>query len=256
MRPRVSKSLCDVGISIACSTDEVLAAVLSRQLFRTAPDCDRVDVEFELVDEADGSTRLTIDGALVARSHEPEQLLGVIEAALMTIIPDRSRSHVFLHAGVVGGTKGAILIVGHSTSGKSRLVQELAGRGMPYFSDDLAPLDASGLVHPFPKGLGLRLPEKVRFYDLESLGFSVASDPSPVGAVIVTHFEATASDPLRLLRSSEAAASLLVHLRSRPDERAISTVRALVAKTAVFAGPRPDAAAFASGLDDLLTKSS
>ena len=60
------------------------------------------------------------------------------------------------HAGVVGWNGRAILLPGNSFAGKSTLVAELVRLGASYYSDEVAMLDESGLVHPYPRPLTLR----------------------------------------------------------------------------------------------------
>lgn len=64
--------------------------------------------------------------------------------------------HALIHAGVVAGDGGAILLAGPSGHGKSTLALELAVRGWTLFSDDFAPLALTdGTVAPFPRAIGI-----------------------------------------------------------------------------------------------------
>ena len=63
-----------------------------------------------------------------------------------------------VHAGVVTWHERAVLLPGRTRSGKTTLVTELVKRGATYFSDELALLDRSGLVHPYPRSLCVRVP--------------------------------------------------------------------------------------------------
>ena len=65
--------------------------------------------------------------------------------------------HYMLHAGAVGGPRGAMLFLGGPGFGKTTLILALAARGHALYSDEFACVDrATGLVHPFPRALGLR----------------------------------------------------------------------------------------------------
>jgi hypothetical protein len=62
----------------------------------------------------------------------------------------------FLYAGVVAWQGHAIVFPGRSLSGKTTLVREMLRLGATYYSDEFAVVDNSGLVHSFPRPLGIR----------------------------------------------------------------------------------------------------
>src|SRR5205085_11744707 len=96
-----------------------------------------------------GSTRVARDPAL-------ERLLEAFEADLHLYIATASPNLTFLHAGVVGWKGRAIVVPGSSFTGKTTLVREMLHLGATYYSDEFAVVDRSGLVHPFPRPLGIR----------------------------------------------------------------------------------------------------
>lgn len=83
----------------------------------------------------------------------PEQLFARVFEALL----DRVSGFAVLHAGAVAHAGRAWLLAGPSGAGKTTLTLALLARGFLLLSDDFAPLELStGLVHPFPKSLGVR----------------------------------------------------------------------------------------------------
>jgi len=102
----------------------------------------------------EGWERTAFDaGGDAAPGLSPEQLFARIFEALL----DRVAGFAVLHAGAVAHAGRAWLLAGPSGAGKTTLTLALLERGFPLLSDDFAPLDlATGLVHPFPKSLGVR----------------------------------------------------------------------------------------------------
>jgi len=103
-----------------------------------------------------------------------------------------------LHAAVLAGHGRAWLISGPSGSGKSSLGRALVRRGYELLSDDLAPLClADGLVHPFPRRLGLVVdsgcpaPEGAllvgdkAYVTAEQIGVQLANEPLPPGGIVL-----------------------------------------------------------------------
>lgn len=162
------------------------------------------------------------------------------------LVAQHSPSHVFVHAGVVGQRGGALVVAGRSFSGKSSLVAALVGQGATYLSDEFAPLDESGLVHPYPRPLGLRrsrreFPQPVA---LESLSATVAAAPLPVTGVVFTQFEADARWEPRPLTEGAGILGLLdntVIARTDPERCLRVLGRAIRRGTTVLAGDRGDA---------------
>src|SRR5258706_3289708 len=82
------------------------------------------------------------DDVKVARSLEPTAIVSALESDLQLYLAERARRRIFVHAGVVGWQGRAVLIPGHSMSGKSTLVAALVRAGASYYSDEYAVLDA------------------------------------------------------------------------------------------------------------------
>jgi hypothetical protein len=161
-----------------------------------------------------------------------EILDGVVRSRLASAAPDK----VFVHAGAVayGGT--ALLVPAPSFAGKTTLVAGLVRAGATYYSDEFAPLDADGLVHPYAKPLSLRGADHVQTdHHVESLGGIAGEEPLPVGVVVVTTFRPGAEWRPKRLSAGEGALALLsnaVPARKRPAQALRAATRA--ADGAVF----------------------
>ena len=109
--------------------------------------------QFELT--RDGA--ITVDGAVVARAGADRGASLIRLGSVMRHhLAQHAPAHVFIHAGVVcvGGT--SIVIPGSSRSGKTTLVAELVRAGAMYYSDEYAPVDSEGMIHPYAKPLSIR----------------------------------------------------------------------------------------------------
>ncbi|MCU0223800.1 MAG: hypothetical protein MUF27_06975 [Acidobacteria bacterium] len=92
-------------------------------------------------------------GDATASGPPPGQLFARVFEALL----DRVAGFAVLHAAAVAHAGCAWLLAGPSGAGKTTLSLALLERGFPLLSDDFAPFElATGLVHPFPKSLGVR----------------------------------------------------------------------------------------------------
>lgn len=245
-----------VRVALLASSQTVLDG-----LHRAIPPGSRViespvsEIRYSLLvsDRAGQPHRLHEDGTCVARSFELRELFLGLQSRLDFRIAVTARTRLFVHAGVVGWQGGTILIPGRSHSGKSSLVAALVRSGATYYSDEYGVLDEHGLVHPFPRPLGIRdsLGHTHRIAP-ESLGGSIGERPLPVRLVAVTRHVLGATWAPRAISAGEAVLALLsntVAARSRPGD----TVRALCAAVSTaraIRGNRGDAAAVA---DHILT---
>ncbi len=126
-----------------------------------------------------------------ARAREFDGMLDAFESHVQLTVAEYAPRRVFVHAGVVGWKDRAILIPGLSYSGKTTLVDQLIRAGATYYSDEYAVLDERGRVHPYPRALGIRLPnsdesKKVR---AEEIGGRIGSKPLRVGLVLATNYK-------------------------------------------------------------------
>lgn len=145
----------------------------------------------------------------VARTLNRAEALDALENTIHHDIATRSPHHVFLHAGVIGWRGRAIVFPGRSCAGKTTLVKELIAAGATYFSDEYAVLDASGMVHPFPRRLSVRQPDgqTVRV-SAHELGATIGIAPLPIGQIICTEFISGSTWRPRPLSPSRAVIEL------------------------------------------------
>ncbi|MEJ7582719.1 MAG: hypothetical protein WKF43_01285 [Acidimicrobiales bacterium] len=170
--------------------------------------------------------------------------MSTVAADLRRTLAERSPTLVFVHAGAVAVDGRAVVLPGRSEAGKSSLVAALVGAGAEYLSDEYAPLDGAGLVHPYPQDIRLRIDGSTAVVAPRELGGSVAIGPVPVGAIVVTSFHrpSTRWRPRRGTQG-EGAIALVEHsptAATRPGE-ALSATTAAARGATVLVGRRGDA---------------
>jgi hypothetical protein len=199
----------------------------------------------------DGLLDVVCDGQIVAGAMDASVALGVLDAKLRMHIALNAPDHVFVHAGVVGVDGRAIVLPGPSFAGKTTLVRALVRAGAEYWSDEYAPLDAGGLVHPYAKPLSVRgdsaaaTPQPV-----ERLGGRAGERPLPVGLIVLTRYRPGAEWTPYECSAGEGALKLLeqtVPARSRPAQ-ALAAVRCAATGATVLTGDRGEADELAPAL--------
>ena len=207
-----------------------------------------LDATFALAAEEDGAYELTRNGERLAGSLGLELALEVLGRELRTLVAFRAPRHIFIHAGVVAHRGAAIVMPGATMAGKTTLVAALVRAGAEYYSDEFAPLDEEGRVHPFVKPLSLRDDRSVQTdHHVIDLGGVAGEEPVPVAAVIVTQYRAGAEWRPRRLTSGAAVLALLSHTvpaQSRPAQALHAINRAVDGATVIHA-PRDEADAVA-----------
>jgi hypothetical protein len=198
----------------------------------------------------DGTTRL-------GRSRELSRALPALESALRLKVAETSPEHIFVHAGVVAWRGHAILVPGRSRSGKTTLVAALVKAGATYLSDEFAPLDQEGHVHPFAKPLTIRTggcDVHARRCRAEDLGGSVGQAAMPVGLVAFAEHHPGASWQPTTLTHGQGVLEMLAHTvpaRLRPAAALEALDRALAGAT-LLSGARGEADATARRLIETL----
>ena len=166
---------------------------------------------------------------LIIRTTSLELALSCITSSLHHTLAEYSRQHLFLHAGVIGWRGKAVLFPGPSRTGKSALIRALIRAGAVYFSDEFAPLDPDGQVHPFPRPLSMRSSTGKIPFRPEDEGIEIAKGPAAVGAVVIARYEGHSLwEPVSLLKGHTVLELLsnTVALRSNTVNaiRLVSTV--------------------------------
>jgi hypothetical protein len=251
---QIAGEACGVRVRISTDTEALrptLEALLPPGWSNVPVDEYVVDPErevphFTLITHDGLEYLLTRDDVLLARA-DLDIALHVFDAQLRAYIALHSPDRVFVHAGVVAQGGRAILIAGRSFTGKTTLVAELVRAGATYYSDEYAPLDADGLVHPYPKPLSIRLDGRIGTrHDVATLGGSPGTEPIPVGLVVVTQYKPGATWEPETLSSGEAVLALLsntVPAQDRPEETMQALRHAIDDSGALaLAGERGDAA--------------
>jgi len=181
-----------------------------------------------------------------ARAREFDGMLDAFESHVQLTVAEYAPRRVFVHAGVVGWKDRAILIPGLSFSGKTTLVDQLIRAGATYYSDEYAVLDERGRVHPYPRALGIRLPnshesKKVR---AEEIGGRIGSKPLQVGLVLSTNYKHGARWRPREITRGRGVLELMsntVSARSQP-ELALTVLPLALESARVLKGVRGEAA--------------
>jgi hypothetical protein len=196
-----------------------------------------------IVSEDDGTYSVYNSGTRVHEGGGLDLAKIVLEGQVRSYVSLHAPDRVFVHAGAVGHEGRAILIPGHSFSGKTTLTAALVRAGADYYSDEFAVLDRDGLVHPFPKTLSLR-PDGVQVErHVEELGGTAGDAPLPIGLVVITHFNPGASwQPERLIRGPAILEVLgsTVTMTTRPEDAMKTVTKALQGAT-VLKGERGEA---------------
>jgi hypothetical protein len=181
----------------------------------------------------------------LARSTNWCDLWEALESDVSTYVALTAPKWLFVHAGVVGWKDYAIIVPGHSFSGKTTLVEKLIQRGASYYSDEFAIFDPNGFVHPFARPLSIRSEANSRPIRIkaESLGAEVGSKPLPIKLIIATRYEKSARWRPKAVSSGNGVLLLLSHTlaaRSRPNV-AMDILYKAVSGAQVLRGPRGQA---------------
>lgn len=197
----------------------------------------------------------------ITRTHDLDDALAVLQKEVLSWIAGGARNRTFLHAGVVAVDGWALLLPGRSGVGKSHLVAALLKAGATYLSDEYAPLDARGRVHPFPLPLKVTLEaedaNQTGQIEARILGAPTEVRPLPVGGVVICSYRSGARWQPRRLSPGHGVLRLLdsaVAARISPA-RTLETLSALVSAAAVVVGARGEATACAHEMIEWFTGS-
>lgn len=231
------------------------AALSPSQLVRALPpgctqtDQEIVEVLFSLRIGSRTNTRrqrnyhLLYNGfELRERTLDLDSLFETLERELLLTASLLSKSHVFIHAGVVEWNGSGILLPGRSGTGKTTLVRALVDAGATYYSDEMAALDESGNIHPFPRDLRVRHGESTERVSVADLGGSIGHQPIPVRAILACRHEPGANWRPRPLKPSRALLELFDNAVAarRDPERVLTVLERAIDGVAAFKGRRGD----------------
>jgi hypothetical protein len=195
---------------------------------------------------------IMVDGTAVARAGADRgasliRLGSVVRHHLAQHAP----AHVFIHAGVVYAGETSIVIPGSTRSGKTTLVAELVRAGATYYSDEYAPVDSEGMIHPYAKPLSIRSAGRDELGALVPVpDLHTGSKPIRAGLIVLTSYEPGAGWRPRVCTRGEGALGLLEHTvpaRSRPGQ-ALDVVCKLAQEARVISGKRGEASGVADAL--------
>lgn len=191
------------------------------------------------------------DGAELARGA-PEAALASALAKLHFDVAVHAREATFIHASVVRWQGKLLLFPGRSGAGKSTLAAFLSERGGIYYSDEYAPVDDLGLIHPYPRPISLRPDVRRRFAESFPGTADAGAVPAPADAIVFTRFRAAGRFRPRPLSVAAAALSLIdnaVGATPRPRQTASAVARLLAHRPRLGEGPRGELEDFAGALD-------
>lgn len=203
-----------------------------------------VDKAFAIAPGNNGAYDFVRGDAVLTSGLEAELAMTLLEAQVRAFVALHAPTRIFVHAGVVGYRRRAIVLPGMSFAGKTTLVAALLRAGATYYSDEFAPLDEDGYVHPYAKPLSLRDHEHVKHdHDVRSLGATVGDEALAIGAVVATSYAAGAQWQPRRLSRGEGVLALLSHTvaaQTRPKE-VMHFLRCAVGDALLIESPRDEA---------------
>ena len=193
---------------------------------------------------------LSLNGEQVSNDTSRPRFFRFFDSLLRITVAEHAVDRVFIHAGVVGWKGKAIVIPANSFRGKTTLVAELVKNGAQYYSDEYAILDATGMVHAFPRDLAVRYVDgevRERQITAEELGGSIGSAPIPVGLVLVTEYVENASWLPQRLTVGQGIMEVIPHAIPRifNPEFTLQVLNAAVSDAIILKSSRGEAADFA-----------
>lgn len=192
------------------------------------------------------------------RSLDVNKAFNCLESTLHLNVASSASDRVFVHAGVVEWQRRAILIPGHSMSGKTTLVAALVEAGATYFSDSYAVIDSLASVHPYAKRLSIREngAKSEKRVSITDLGGHAGTEPVPVGLLAFLHYEPVADWRPRVLSAGGTTLALLPNTFGAPlrPQFVLETLGRLSSATLAIRSKRGDARDIAEVLLDLSTR--
>ncbi len=239
------------GLAIA----DRIAACAPRGLLATTPDA--AATAYLITGTPEDGISVVLDGTIHYTSAAASGAVEWLRSEIDTAVAVGATDALFVHAGVVAWRGRAIVIPGRSGSGKSWLVAALVRRGACYYSDEYAPLDADGRVHPYDR-LPLLSRDGSGTSYLDASQRVMARPALPVAMIVSTVFHHGARWDPQVLHGARGVLPLLDNAiagRSQPA-RALAVARAVAPTAVAVCGLRPEAGDVAASLlerlDDLI----
>jgi hypothetical protein len=207
---------------------------------------------FKLLGTSVDGYELIIDGKSWLQRASREVAVGMLDAQMRLYIAAHARDWIFVHAGVVASGGRALIIPGHSFSGKTTLVSALIRAGAAYCSDEYAVLDQDGRVHPYPRPLSFRDQNGQWTNDRRAgdLGGVEMEQSAELAMVVVTRYRPGALWRPRRPSTADGLVALLantVPAQERPEE-CLRVLRRAIVGASVLQGDRGEAGPAAAAL--------
>lgn len=200
----------------------------------------------------DGDGWIATAGESIEAVHESLwNILDGLRYRMLELFEEKLDGFTTLHAAAVARDRRLVLLAGESGAGKTTLTLALLEEGWTYLSDDVSPIShATGLVHPFPKPLGVKDPGA---WDAFASSFAaapdvqrpagaflvppgrwdVATEPLPPAVVVFPAFSRGADAHVEELSTAKAAALASPYVR-RLDAAAVSLLKRLCASASCY----------------------
>jgi hypothetical protein len=220
--------------------------------------CDPEVVDKRFAIEPDSQMRwmLSRDGKPVTEAGlGPDHVIMLFESQMRAFVALNAPSLIFVHAGVVAVDDRLLVMPGFSFAGKTTLVAALVEAGATYYSDEYAPIDEAGLVHPYARQLSLRRSGARADAHVNEFGGEPGDKPLPIAQIVVTNYRPGAEWQPRSLSPGASVMAMLSHAvpaQSRPEQSMRHLTRAADGALA-FESERAEADALAPILIDQLT---
>lgn len=204
-----------------------------------------VERRWAITNDSRGMYGVSIDGGDSSEGLELKVAIGVIEAQLQEYVALNAVERIFVHAGVVGLGGRALVLPGYSFAGKTTLVAALVRAGATYLSDEFAPLDPEGFVHPYPRPLRMRTGGDHRRsdHDVATFGGTAGDERLPVGLIVLTTYRPGTEWQPKLLSAGEGALGVLSHTVAARDrsEECVQVISKAIDGAVVLEGDRGEA---------------
>jgi hypothetical protein len=151
-----------LGLAVAFRAPDGVLEDLCRALAQrvvATPNNVGADVEYEVRERCPKLDVVRLDATSCVLIDTADSVEGAAELIANDVhrwAAENQPDLLVVHAGAVEWQGLGIVVPGRSRTGKSSLIAALLEAGANYMSDEFAPLDRDGNVHPYPRYLSLR----------------------------------------------------------------------------------------------------